>query len=96
MAQRRHIVRLSSKGQIVIPASIRRRLQLKTGQSLVVRSGDGRDVIFSPVEASSPVVDASLEKARSWVERNRRNLVDELHDRRRRERETAKRERRRR
>ena len=81
------VVHLSSKGQLVIPASLRRKLNLKTGQALRVRSGAHREIVFSPAEADSQSLEVMLRQARSWVAASRRDLVEELHQRRRRERE---------
>jgi len=87
MARHATVVRLSSKGQLVIPAALRRRLGLKTGQALAVRTGAHREIVLSPAEADSQGVEATLRRARSWGEARRRDLVEELHQRRRRERE---------
>ncbi len=86
MPRRTSIVRVSSKGQIVIPAALRRRLGLKTGQSLAVRAGNGREVVFVPVEEQPPDIDEMLKRARAWAARSGRDLVEELHRRRRAER----------
>lgn len=81
------VVRLSSKGQLVIPAPLRRKLGLKTGQALAVRTGAHREIVLSPAEADSQGVEMMLRRTRSWVAARRRDLVEELHQRRRRERE---------
>jgi AbrB family looped-hinge helix DNA binding protein len=81
------VVRVSSRGQIVIPAALRRRLRLRTGQRLTVRAGDGREVVFVPVEDVAADVEDMLRRARQWSARTRRDLVDELHRRRKMERE---------
>jgi AbrB family looped-hinge helix DNA binding protein len=86
VAHRGNVVRLSSKGQLVIPASLRRRLGLKTGQALAVRTGTRREIVLSPAEEDSLGLEAMLDRARAWSGGRRRNLVAELHDRRRRER----------
>jgi AbrB family looped-hinge helix DNA binding protein len=86
MAHRGNVVRLSSKGQLVIPASLRRRLGLKTGQALAVRTGNRREIVLSPAEEDSLGLEAMLDRARAWSGARRRDLVAELHDRRRRER----------
>ncbi|MCC6763487.1 MAG: AbrB/MazE/SpoVT family DNA-binding domain-containing protein [Deltaproteobacteria bacterium] len=80
------VVRLSSKGQLVIPASLRRKLGFKTGQALAVRTGTDREIVLSPAAEDSRGFEAMLEQARSWAAARRRDLVAELHDRRRRER----------
>jgi AbrB family looped-hinge helix DNA binding protein len=41
-------VRLSSKGQIVIPLEVRRRLGLKTGDPLVIVAQDGEAILMTP------------------------------------------------
>jgi len=80
------IVRLSSKGQLVIPASLRRKLGLKTGQALAVRTGTHREIVLSPAEEDSQGLEVMLGQARSWASARRRDLVEELHARRQRER----------
>ena len=86
MARHAQVVRLSSKGQLVIPAALRRRLGLKTGQALAVRTRPHREIVLSPAEDSQGL-ETMLRRARSWAGRRRRDLVEELHERRRRERE---------
>ena len=87
MPRRATVVRLSSKGQLVIPAPLRRKLGLKTGQALVVRTGVHREIVLSPADADSQGVETMLRRARSWEATGRHDLVEELHQRRRRERE---------
>ena len=87
MARHPRTVRLSSKGQLVIPAPLRRKLGLKTGQALAVRTGQQREIVFSPAEADSRSLEKMLRRARSWAAGRKRDLVEELHERRRRERE---------
>ncbi|MBI4584816.1 MAG: AbrB/MazE/SpoVT family DNA-binding domain-containing protein [Planctomycetes bacterium] len=82
-----HVVRLSSKGQIIIPASIRKSFSLRVGQPLVVREREGREIVFIPLEKEALDLDDLLEKARDWVEGAGRDLVEDLHNRRRLERE---------
>jgi len=79
------VVRLSSKGQVVIPAHIRRQLGLRTGQPLAVRTGRRSDIILGPAPERARDVEALLRRARSWAAR-KRDLVAELHERRRQER----------
>jgi len=86
MPRRATIVRLSSKGQLVIPAALRRTLGLRAGQALAVRSGARREIVLSPAEVDEQSVDIMLRRARSWAPARRRDLVEELHQRRRRER----------
>ena len=87
MARSVPVVRLSSKGQLVIPAPLRRKLGLKTGEALAVRTGPHREIVFSPAKADARSVQMMLRRARSWVAGRQRDLVEELHERRRRERE---------
>lgn len=99
MGREARIVRLSSKGQIVIPAEYRRKLGLRRGHALAVRSGAGRELIFNPVEDAAEDLDTRLERARawfaSWRRKTGRDPLEEFHERRRkeREREAKKRER---
>jgi AbrB family looped-hinge helix DNA binding protein len=87
MARQTQVVLLSSKGQLVIPAALRRKLGLKTGQALAVRAGTHREIVLSPAEAGSQGLDMMLRRARSWAAGRHRDLVEELHERRRRERD---------
>jgi AbrB family looped-hinge helix DNA binding protein len=48
------LVRLSSKGQLVIPGSVRRALRLSTGTELNLEVID-RKIVLEPVAAASPV-----------------------------------------
>jgi len=81
------VVRLSSKGQLVIPAALRRKLGFETGQALAVREGADREIVITPAETDSRAFEMALRRARSWAAAPRRDLVDELHRRRHRERE---------
>jgi AbrB family looped-hinge helix DNA binding protein len=87
MRRRLSVVRVSSKGQIVIPAPIRRKLGLRTGQPLAVRTGNGREVVFVPIEEHAGDVQAMLGRIRAAAAKSRRDPVEELHRRRRAERE---------
>jgi len=86
------VVRLSSKGQVVIPIAVRRRLGLKAGQPLAVRTGSGEKLILSPVDRDGRAVDDMLHRLRKAAQRIGRDLVAELHARRQsdRDREAAK------
>jgi AbrB family looped-hinge helix DNA binding protein len=86
MPRRTTVIRLSSKGQLVIPALVRRQLGLRTGQALAIRTGPRREIVLGPAEEESSSLDAMLARARSWSQARERDLVEELHDRRRRER----------
>ena len=81
------VVRLSSKGQIIIPASLRRRLGLTKGQPLEVRPGKGREIVFVPVEKQPREVDVMLRQARTWFAKTGNDPLAELERRRRKERE---------
>jgi AbrB family looped-hinge helix DNA binding protein len=87
MARHVPVVRLSSKGQIVIPATLRRKLGLRTGQALAVRAGNGREVVFVPLEEQAADIHDMLRRAREWTTTTGRDLVEELHRRRQAERE---------
>lgn len=91
MAKRGKMVRLSSKGQIVIPSGLRRELGLKTGEPLRVREGGPGQVIIERAADADASVDRMIEETRNklaaWAQKTGRDLVDELHERRRRERE---------
>ena len=80
------ITRVSSKGQVVIPAALRRRLDLKTGQPLTVRAGKGDEIILVPLDREVDAVDDMLRRLRAAATAVGRDLVEELHERRRRER----------
>ncbi|MGH9366114.1 MAG: AbrB/MazE/SpoVT family DNA-binding domain-containing protein [Thermoanaerobaculia bacterium] len=76
--------RLSSRGQVVIPASVRRRLRLEPGDLLRV------EVEMSPREsivlrrATKAEMERALEKGYGWFARTGRDPVEELHEARRR------------
>ena len=84
MARVRHRVRVSSKGQIVLPADLRRELGIESGRALRVRRA-GRDIILSLADEHSDVR-AMLTVTRAWAKRSRNDPIAELHERRRRER----------
>jgi len=86
MPRKTRVVRLSSKGQIIIPASLRRQLGLKKGQAMEVRRGDGRELIFAPVEEQNLDLEAMLAQARAWFAKAK-DPVEDLHRRRKKERE---------
>ncbi|SRR5712692_10914527 len=48
MGRQSTIVRVSSKGQIVIPVAVRRRLGLKTGQPLAIRANTQDEIVLRP------------------------------------------------
>lgn len=80
---------MSSKGQLVIPAALRQQVGLKAGQAVAVRRSGDRDILLSPAEVASDTAHAMLLQARAWAPARRRDLVEELHRRRRHERERA-------
>lgn len=76
-------VRMSSKGQLVIPAHIRRELGLKTGRVLRLMTMSNRQqLVLSLSEPES--LDEMLKRSRAW---KGPDLVEVLHQLRRRERE---------
>ena len=86
--------RLSSKGQVVIPAWIRRELDLSPGELLQVdlrREGRG-EIVLRP--GSTTEVEGLLRKGYEWIEAAGVDLVEELHEARRKERLRERRERR--
>jgi AbrB family looped-hinge helix DNA binding protein len=86
MPRRAIVTRLSSKGQVVIPADLRRALGLKAGQALAVRTGSTRELILAPVEEDASMIEEMRHRMRAWAARTGRDLVEELHQRRREER----------
>jgi len=58
------IVRMSSKGQIVIPAAVRRRLGLKTGQQMAIRANTQDEIVLRPADRDSDAVDVMLRRRR--------------------------------
>ena len=72
--------RLSSKGQIVIPAAVRRRLKLVAGEELIVEVGSvsARTVVLRG--RSAPEVEAALRKGYAWLERTGDDPIAALHE----------------
>jgi len=60
-------VTISSKGQIVIPASIRRKIKLKKNDRLVVEEEGGR-IILKPVTKLSELMGIDKGKVNNWRE----------------------------
>ncbi|HVR83596.1 MAG TPA: AbrB/MazE/SpoVT family DNA-binding domain-containing protein [Planctomycetota bacterium] len=87
MGRQSSVVRISSKGQIVIPVAFRRRLGLKTGQPLAVRAGAADEIVLRAVEKDSAAVDEMLRRLRAAAKKVGGDPLRELHERRRRERE---------
>jgi AbrB family looped-hinge helix DNA binding protein len=79
--------RLSSKGQVVIPASIRRALGLRAGEELTVEIAPSHRAVVlrrrGPSEAEQLVA-----RGYEWLEDNRVDLVEAFHESRRRARAT--------
>ena len=88
MGRQSAVVRVSSKGQIVIPVAFRRKLGLKTGQSLAVRTGTGDEIILRLVDQDSDAVDGMLRRLRAAARKLGGDPLREFHERRRRERES--------
>jgi AbrB family looped-hinge helix DNA binding protein len=90
MARRGETVRVSSKGQIVIPARLRRALGLKTGQSLRIRqTGPGTVILSRPGDQDE--VDDMLARVRSSAAALAIDPVEDLHRRRAHDRQLAER-----
>jgi AbrB family looped-hinge helix DNA binding protein len=77
-------VRLSSKGQIVIPAEVRSQLGLKKGSILTVRL-EGKKMVIEPVEelpqevfieAEEDIVDRALAEAKESSDKAKQLLRD--------------------
>ncbi|MBI3184471.1 MAG: AbrB/MazE/SpoVT family DNA-binding domain-containing protein [Myxococcales bacterium] len=93
MRRRTRAVRLSSKGQVVIPADLRRQLGLTAGAILRIRATSAREVVLSAGEEELDI-EAARRDLEKWSIRTGRDLVEELHAARRRARaeEAARRE----
>lgn len=92
--RRSNVIRVSSKGQIVIPAGLRRMLGMRTGQSLSVRAGAEGEIVLRQLEKEAASVDVLWKRLRSAASTLTRDPLKALHERRRHERETERRERR--
>jgi AbrB family looped-hinge helix DNA binding protein len=77
-------VRLSSKGQIVIPAEVRSQLGLKKGSILTLRL-EGKKIVIEPVEelpqevfieAEEDIVDRALAEAKESSDKAKQLLRD--------------------
>ncbi|HEU5060343.1 MAG TPA: AbrB/MazE/SpoVT family DNA-binding domain-containing protein [Kofleriaceae bacterium] len=88
MARRVQTVRLSSKGQVVIPARLRRALGLKTGQPLTIRQTGPGEVTLSRPDRQDDAADM-LDRVRASAAALAVDPVEELHRRRARERVLA-------
>ena len=79
-------VRLSSKGQLVVPARIRRRLGWVAGRTIRLKVESNQQLTLSLIETSTGGLADMLMRARTWASASRRDLVEELDERRREER----------
>ena len=61
--------RMSSKGQVVIPEDVRRRLGLKAGSQFVVVAGDDAVILKPVIEPDMSQFDELLAEARSQARR---------------------------
>ena len=84
--------RLSSKGQVVIPARVRHALGWRPGEKLSVEVPAGERALI--IRGQTPnEVEAVLERGYEWLERNKHDLVSSLHESRRRARARERRRR---
>ena len=85
--------RLSSKGQVVIPARVRRALGWRPGERLSVEIGPKGERGLVLRARSSDDMEALLARGYDWLERGRRDMVEALHASRRRARARERRRR---
>ena len=85
MARREATVRVSSKGQIVLPASVRKELGLVSGSKLRL-SRRGSEIVLTPVQVTADSVDEALRKLRDAARDHQVDGVEGLHLERQRER----------
>jgi AbrB family looped-hinge helix DNA binding protein len=91
---RKDSTRISSKGQVVIPAWVRRKLLLQPGEELTVELGpDGERTIVLRGRSAGGIEEV-LEKGYRWIRQNRIDMVGSLHDSRRKARVSEQRRRR--
>ena len=85
--------RLSSKGQVVIPARLRRALGWRPGEQLTVEvpAAGARTLVLS--RRASDEADAAVARGYAWFAQGRRDLVAALHESRRRARARERRRR---
>jgi antitoxin PrlF len=62
------VIKVSSKGQIVIPREIRRKLGVKSGEKLLVLTCDGDILLRKTEELSIEDIAKKLEKATSEID----------------------------
>ncbi len=84
---RKDVTRLSSKGQVVIPAWIRREFGLTTGEELQVEPGPAGERSIVLRSSGKQEIERLLEKGYRWIESTGVDLVEDLHAARRKERE---------
>jgi AbrB family looped-hinge helix DNA binding protein len=77
------VTRLSSRGQVVIPAAIRRRLRLTAGEPLLVETGPPGERVIILRGQSRDEIRERLVRGYAWFDRTGRDLVEELHESRR-------------
>jgi len=80
---RNDTTRLSSKGQVVIPAWVRRQLRLSSGEELRVEIAAGGERAVILRGSTLREIERRLEKGYEWIERTGTNLVEALHEARR-------------
>jgi AbrB family looped-hinge helix DNA binding protein len=85
------VTRLSSKGQIVIPAAVRRRLKLVPGDELLVEvdSVSARTIVLRGRSADE--MEAALRKGYAWLERTGDDPIAALHEARKKARASERR-----
>jgi AbrB family looped-hinge helix DNA binding protein len=76
--------RLSSKGQVVIPARVRRALGWKPGERLTVQVAPGGARALTLSGRTATDLEPALARGYDWLEGKRVDLVGELHASRRR------------
>jgi AbrB family looped-hinge helix DNA binding protein len=77
------VARLSSKGQIVIPAAVRRRLGLCAGDELRVSVGPSGEQTIILIRFQPNEIQTGIERGYRWLERARADPVEALHESRR-------------
>jgi AbrB family looped-hinge helix DNA binding protein len=83
--------RLSSKGQVVIPAAVREHLGLNTGTELTIEMGPpGERRLVLRAAPSLRELERRLENGYRWLEQSGEDLVRVLHDARARARKTER------
>jgi AbrB family looped-hinge helix DNA binding protein len=75
----REVTRISSKGQVVIPAWVRERLRIGPGEEFHVEVGPEPDPVVILRRTRPPAMDERLERGYEWLERTGTDLVEALH-----------------